>query len=174
MFCDAFSPQCNSFESISFFLFTNFFFLHFFFAIQSNTKTLHKCKFFSKTFQTTMQFVFLLITTNNFSSLLSQISKLIRFFFHIFTRLFVCTLLSICDQTINAVVATIFRIFMKFWQIYSFQRFYFVLKKIVFFFISISKFECREIVFSNFELFNFSDLSNVSFNKQIENLNLKK
>ena len=172
MFCDAFSSQCNSFESISFFLFTNFFFLHFFFAIQSNMKTLHKCKSFSKTFQTTMQFVFLLITTNNLSSLLSQISKLIRFFFHIFTRLFVCTFLSICDQTINAVVATIFKIFMKFWQIYSFQRFYFVLKKNCFFFHF--DFECRKIVFLNFELFNFFNLSNVSFSKQIKNLNSKK
>ena len=61
---------------------------------------------------------------------------------------------------------------MKFWQIYSFQRFYFVLKKNCFFFHF--DFECRKIVFSNFELFNFFDLSNVNFNKQIENLNLKK
>ena len=147
-----------------FFFIYEFFFLHFSFAIQSNTKTSHKCKFFSKTFQTTMQFVFLLITTNNFSSLLPQISKLIRFFF-IFSRVYLSAhfFRSAIKQSMqssrqfskflwNFDRFTVFNIFISFW------------KKIVFFFISISNVEKSFFWILNYSIFLICRTS-VSANK---------
>ena len=132
----------------------NFFFLHFFFAIQSNTKTSHKCKFFSKTFQTTMQFVFLLITTNNLSSLLLQISKLIRFFFSYF-HAFIClhTFFDLRSDNQRSRHDS----FQNFYEILTDLQFSTLLfrfeKKLFFFFISISNVEKSFFQILNYSIF---------------------